>query len=140
MSALLWRFWLAISSTPQGLFRYSGCVQDFLLSFCLVIMQNAEKWYLMHMCISWLCLFNLLVIGKTSIAVFSRGFWDGQGVLWLWFSQCLYKAWIITETAKYMYNQFLKDSLTSFIFVLHILGWPSSLFWCSLKSEQMNFI
>ena len=140
MSALLWRFWLAISSTPQGLFRYSGCVSHFLLSSCLVIMQNSEKMVSNARVHQLTVSFWLLVIGKTSIAVFSRGFWDGQGVLWLWFSQCLYKAWIITETAKYMYNQFLKDSLTSFIFVLHILGWPSSLFWCSLKSEQMNFI
>ena len=45
------------SSSPQGLFRYSGC---FSLSvsracMCLVTCKSAKKWYVMRMCISWLC-------------------------------------------------------------------------------------
>ena len=47
------------SNTRQGMFTYS---EDALHAFCftcLVICKSAKKWYLMCVCISWLCPFNL---------------------------------------------------------------------------------
>ena len=69
--------------------------------------------------------------------MFSLGYWEGQGYSDCDFQQCLYEAWVITEMATY--EQFLKDSLTSFIFVPYILGWPSSPLWHFLKSEHGVF-
>ena len=63
--------------------------------------------------------------------VFSLGFWEAQRYPDCDFQQCLYEAWITIDS--------LKDSLTSFIFALYILGWPSSPFRYSSKSTGFLF-
>ena len=69
----------------------------------------------------WISIIQFCSLALTSyIAVFSLGFRAGQGLF----------VWSLNNN-RAKYNQFLKDSLTSFSFVLHILGWPSPPFWHS---------
>ena len=59
------RFWLAVSSTPQGLFRYSRCAS----CTCLVICKSAKKWYAVRLCVplSW----NTIALSQSNCRNFS---------------------------------------------------------------------
>ena len=54
-------------------------------------------------------------------------------VFWLWFSTVF--VWSLNNSRDSDKWSVFKDFLTSFSFVLYILGWPSSSFWHSLKSD-----
>ena len=54
-------------------------------------------------------------------------------VFWWWFSTVF--VWSLNNNRHSDKWSVFKDFLTRFIFVLYILGWPSSSFWHSLKSD-----
>ena len=71
-----------------------------------------------------------MILRVFSVLLMSLG---RPGVFWLWFSTVF--VWSLNNNRHSDKWSVFKDFLTSFIFVLYILGWPSSSFWHSLKSD-----